>query len=279
MDNQPVRASAPDSVRAHCRKPTDYPHADRATPKRPQQVSEQDHPHVHSAQRSGRKIPRFTQPRRSRAGDEAPRNQGEPLPCHRGQTAVDRGATGGGKSSPPVTITLLARKHQLSRSTLLYYDRIGLLRPSGRSAAGYRKYSPEDDARLARIGQLRAAGLPLATIGELMSAPEQGTAQALARRLIALNDELQRLREQQRLIVGLMGRSNELEQLAFMSRKQFVSLLTQGGFSKCDMERWHHAFERSAPQAHQQFLQFLCIPDDEIRAIRKASKTKQRKGR
>jgi len=35
-------------------------------------------------------------------------------------------------------ITELARKHGLSRSTLLYYDRIGLLTPSGRSEAGYR---------------------------------------------------------------------------------------------------------------------------------------------
>ena len=34
----------------------------------------------------------------------------------------------------------LARRYALSRSTLLYYHRIGLLVPSGRSAANYRVY-------------------------------------------------------------------------------------------------------------------------------------------
>ena len=36
------------------------------------------------------------------------------------------------------TISQAAKKFKLSRSTLLYYDRIGLLRPTERTAAGYR---------------------------------------------------------------------------------------------------------------------------------------------
>jgi DNA-binding transcriptional MerR regulator len=39
------------------------------------------------------------------------------------------------------TIGQAAKHANLSRSTLLYYDRIGLLRPSGRSRAGYRLYN------------------------------------------------------------------------------------------------------------------------------------------
>ena len=39
-------------------------------------------------------------------------------------------------SGTPLTIGRLARQHGLSRSTLLYYDRIDLLHPSGRSSAG-----------------------------------------------------------------------------------------------------------------------------------------------
>lgn len=39
-------------------------------------------------------------------------------------------------------ISQLAQQFGLSRSTLLYYDRIGLLSPSARSEAGYRQYSP-----------------------------------------------------------------------------------------------------------------------------------------
>ena len=48
-------------------------------------------------------------------------------------------------------ITELAREFGLSRSTLLYYNRIGLLRPAGRSMAGYRLYSTKDRDTLALI--------------------------------------------------------------------------------------------------------------------------------
>ena len=43
-----------------------------------------------------------------------------------------------------LTIGKLARKFDLSRSTLLYYDRIGLLKPSGRTRANYRVYTPRN---------------------------------------------------------------------------------------------------------------------------------------
>jgi len=45
------------------------------------------------------------------------------------------------------TVGSLARSFGLSRSTLLYYDSIGLCKPSGRSAANYRTYTENDRAR------------------------------------------------------------------------------------------------------------------------------------
>lgn len=67
-------------------------------------------------------------------------------------------------------ITALGRRFGLSRSTLLYYDRIGLLRPSGRSEADYRLYSHADCDRLARICAFREAGLSLDDIAKLLDA-------------------------------------------------------------------------------------------------------------
>ena len=55
-------------------------------------------------------------------------------------------------------ISQLAEQFGLSRSTLLYYDRIGLLSPSARSEAGYRQYSAADRGRLESICSLRRAG-------------------------------------------------------------------------------------------------------------------------
>jgi hypothetical protein len=44
--------------------------------------------------------------------------------------------------------------------------------------------------------------------------------------------------------------------------------MKKAGFSEDDMHRWHAQFEESAPAEHQEFLEFLHIPPDEIRSIR-----------
>jgi DNA-binding transcriptional MerR regulator len=46
------------------------------------------------------------------------------------------------------TISALARRFSLSRSTLLYYDSIGVLAPTSRSRAGYRLYGDDAVRRL-----------------------------------------------------------------------------------------------------------------------------------
>lgn len=66
------------------------------------------------------------------------------------------------------TISALGRRFGLSRSTLLYYDRIGLLRPGGRSAKAYRHYGEAEVARLEQICLYRRAGVPLAEIRRLL---------------------------------------------------------------------------------------------------------------
>jgi hypothetical protein len=44
------------------------------------------------------------------------------------------------------------------------------------------------------------------------------------------------------------------------------------GFSDEQMHRWHAEFERSAPEEHQEFLEFLHIPAAEIKTIRAKSR-------
>lgn len=59
------------------------------------------------------------------------------------------------------TVSKLANEFNLSGSTLLYYDRIGLLSPSGRSESNYRLYSEDDAERLRKICMFREAGVTL----------------------------------------------------------------------------------------------------------------------
>ena len=63
----------------------------------------------------------------------------------------------------------LSRLTGLTVRTLHHYDHVGLLRPSGRTGAGHRRYDEQDVARLYRIMALRELGLPLETIGGLLA--------------------------------------------------------------------------------------------------------------
>jgi DNA-binding transcriptional MerR regulator len=132
------------------------------------------------------------------------------------------------------TIGRLAKRFHLSRSALLYYDSIGLLNPSCRTEGHYRVYSEKDAKRLEQICTYRQAGLRLEDIKQVLDSPENSLVSVLERRLDELNEDVRRLR----------------------------------GFTEEEMVRWHVEFERLSPEKHERFLRFLCIPDDEIQAIK-----------
>ena len=66
------------------------------------------------------------------------------------------------------TVGELARRAGLTVRTLHHYEAFGLLRPSGRSEAGYRRYGEADVLRLHRVLALRDAGVPLKDIVPLL---------------------------------------------------------------------------------------------------------------
>lgn len=66
------------------------------------------------------------------------------------------------------TVGELAKRAGLTVRTLHHYEQMGLLRPSGRSESGYRRYGEADVLRLHRVLALRDAGLPLKEIGPLL---------------------------------------------------------------------------------------------------------------
>jgi DNA-binding transcriptional MerR regulator len=68
--------------------------------------------------------------------------------------------------------------------TLHHYDRLGLLKPSGRTAKGYRLYGERDFARLQQIVTLKFIGFPLKQIKSILD-----------RRPFDLANELRRQRE------------------------------------------------------------------------------------
>ncbi|BBO69490.1 MerR family transcriptional regulator [Desulfosarcina alkanivorans] len=165
-------------------------------------------------------------------------------------------------------ISQLARMFRLSRSTLLYYDRIGLLRPSGRTRANYRIYSHADRQRLEQICRYRRTGMALETIQRILAAPRQKTVKALELRLEALNREIHDLRAQQQTIVNLLKDRSLLAGTRVLDKQRWVAVLRAAGLDDAAMGQWHVAFERMSPEAHQDFLESLGIDAAEIAEIR-----------
>jgi DNA-binding transcriptional MerR regulator len=76
--------------------------------------------------------------------------------------------------------------------TLHHYDRICLLSPSGRTAAGYRSYSPTDLDRLHQVLLYRELGFPLEEVATLLDDPSADPAAHLRRQHRLLRDRLER---------------------------------------------------------------------------------------
>lgn len=97
----------------------------------------------------------------------------------------------------------LARSTGLTVRTLHHYDEIGLLKPSGRSEAGYRLYSDADVQRLHGIQALRHLGLPLADIAALFEGKGASPGMIVEQQMRALDVEIARATEL-RARLGLM---------------------------------------------------------------------------
>lgn len=167
-------------------------------------------------------------------------------------------------------ISHMAARHGLSRSTLLYYDAAGILTPSARTAAGYRVYDEADDRRLRAICNYRAFGLGMEEIRSLLAAPEDAVHAALERQFERLSAQVHDLRRQQHLIVAFL-QDHAARPAKIVSRAAWMAALRRLGFDDLQMQRFHAAFERLAPDAHQEFLEHLRIPPDEIAITRAAA--------
>lgn len=171
-----------------------------------------------------------------------------------------------------LSVSQLGRRFGLSRSALLYYHRIGLLSPSGRSRAGYRVYSERDAKRLEAICRYRETGLGLEQIRQLLEGASGRVAELLEARLDQLNGEIERLREQQRTIVRLLANRKKLRGARAIDKEGWIAILRAAGLDDAAMRRWHVAFEGMTPEAHQDFLESLGLPKAEVARIRRWSR-------
>lgn len=99
------------------------------------------------------------------------------------------------------TIGELASKVGVPASTLRYYERAGLLRPSARSPSNYRLYSVEELERLRFIRAAQATGFTLEDVKTLLRPAACGKVQGvIEERLANVAERMKELRHLQRVL-------------------------------------------------------------------------------
>ncbi|MBX6368589.1 MAG: helix-turn-helix domain-containing protein [Rhodospirillales bacterium] len=105
----------------------------------------------------------------------------------------------------------LGRRTGTNVETIRYYERIGLLEPPARTAAGYRSYRADDVQRLSFVRRARALGFSLDEIRELLGLADDKShacedVDRIARRHLADVEakiaQLQALRRELQRIIG-----------------------------------------------------------------------------
>lgn len=173
------------------------------------------------------------------------------------------------------SISQLANAFGLSRSTLLYYDKIGVLCASKRTASGYRQYTEQDHEQLERICMFRGAGLTLAEVKEMFLGDSNPSISILEKRLRDLDKEILELRTQQHLITTMLKNLTSRDFTPAIDKNAWVEMLKSAGMDEEGMKTWHIEFEKRSPGAHYDFLRSLGISESEARWIQEWSQASE----
>lgn len=114
-----------------------------------------------------------------------------------------------------MTISEVSSRYDLSRDTLRYYERIGLIPRVNRTKSGIRDYTEEDCTWIEFIKCMRNAGLPIEVLIEYVGLFQQGDATIEVRKelLAEQRDQLiARIEEMQQTLERLNYKIDSYEQ-------------------------------------------------------------------
>jgi DNA-binding transcriptional MerR regulator len=116
----------------------------------------------------------------------------------------------------------LARRTGLTVRTLHYYDRIGLLKPSLRTEAGYRLYTADDFARLQQVLSLRQLGFSLDEIRDCLDRPGFSPLEIIDLHVARLREQIEL---QRKLCTRLEGLAVHLRTAGMVSAEEFLQTI------------------------------------------------------
>lgn len=111
------------------------------------------------------------------------------------------------------TIGELAKLAGVSSRALRHYEALGILAPA-RAANGYRVFSERDVRRLAHALSMRACGLPLATVAQLLATDSPNLPHTLAAHLENLRAQQQELNQAIAQTQAALARAERIEQMS-----------------------------------------------------------------
>jgi MerR family transcriptional regulator, thiopeptide resistance regulator len=157
-----------------------------------------------------------------------------------------------GVTETGLTVGRLADRFAVTVRTLHHYDEIGLLRPSRRTAAGYRVYTDSDVTRLQHVIVYRRLGFGLEDIARILDEPDADVVSHLRRQRDAV---MTRLDELSGLVVAI-DRALEAQMSGIQLTRAEQRELFGEGFSEeyqaearerwGDTEEWRQSQERTA---------------------------------
>lgn len=125
----------------------------------------------------------------------------------------------------PMKVGELARRTGLSVRTLHHYDEIGLLRPAERTQGGHRLYGHAEVARLQQVLSLRALGLSLDEVRELLARPDVTPGRVIELHRARIDERIERLRGLSERLGRLAGRYEREERVPLDEFLQTIEVI------------------------------------------------------
>ncbi|MTI67967.1 MAG: MerR family transcriptional regulator [Firmicutes bacterium] len=165
------------------------------------------------------------------------------------------------------TIKDLKNKFNISRSTILYYDKQGLLSPTKRSSNNYRLYDEKKVDRLSKIVMYREAGISLNKIKELLDIKNTEVSNILKNRLNQVQLQIKQLKIQEKLVLEILTKEVIINENHSFTNRTWTEMLLNLGYKEEDLLTWHRDFESNSPKKHYKFLKSLGMDDNDIKNL------------
>lgn len=113
--------------------------------------------------------------------------------------------------NPPITLGNLAKKFNLNRETIRYYERSGLIQAAKRSGSGYRIYDDTSIKTISFILKSKSMGFTLGEIHSLLSLRVTSATRCkevraeAEKKIIEIDQKMKDLKSLKKALQGLVG--------------------------------------------------------------------------